>query len=316
MKTYNIFKEYIWLVNVIRRAGKISLSDINKKWRDSELSEGVDIARTTFNRHKAAIEDMFGIIIDCDTKDGYRYYIANPEVLREDSVQNWILSTLSVSNVVSESLSLQDRILMETAPVEGDLLKGVIEAMKEGLKLELEHRRYGVEETRTFLIEPYCIKLFKHRWYVLGKIHREAHDGKPERDYMSLFSFDRIVRLQITQEPFVVDPTFDAESFFRNSYGVLVSPEKQPQRIVLRAYDHQRYYLKDLPLHHSQKQCGEGEGWTDFEYHLCSSSDFVAQIMRYGRYVKVMEPQSLADEVKTALLEAAQRYEEEPTNKE
>lgn len=314
MKIYNVFKEYIWLVNVIRRAGKISLADINEKWRDSELSEGVDIARTTFNRHKAAIEDMFGIIIDCDVKDGYRYFIANPEVLRENSVQNWILSTLSVNNVVSESLSLQDRILMETAPVEGDLLKDVIGAMKEGVKLELEHRRYGAEESRLFVIEPYCLKLFKHRWYVLGKIHREAHDGKPARDYLSLFSFDRIVSLRATKEPFVMDAQFDAESFFRDSFGVLVNADDQPQRIVLRAYDYQRYYLKDLPIHHSQRVCGEGENWTDFEYRMRPSSDLVAQIMRYGVYAKVMEPKSLADDVKRAHQEAARRYEDEPAN--
>lgn len=308
MKTYNVFKEYIWLVNVIRRAGKISLADINKKWRESELGEGVDIARATFNRHKAAIEDMFGIIIDCDAKDGYRYYIANPEVLREDSVQNWMLSTLSVNNVVGESLALRERILMESAPVEGDLLKEVIGAMKDGVKLELEHKRYGAEKSRVFLIEPYCIKLFKHRWYVLGKLHRAAHDGKPERAYLSLFSFDRIVSLRTTKEPFVMDREFDAEGYFRDSYGVLVNTEEQPQRIVLRAYDYQRYYLRDLPLHHSQKQCGEGENWIDYEYRIRPTYDLVAQILSYGCFVKVLEPESLADEVMEAHLEAAELY--------
>lgn len=302
-------------MNVIRRAGKISLAEINEKWRESELGEGVDFARATFNRHKSAIEDMFGIIIDCDVKDGYRYYIANPEVLREDSVQNWILSTLSVSNVVSESLSLQDRILMETAPVEGDLLKDVIGAMKEGVKLELEHRRYGAEEPRTFLIEPYCIKLFKHRWYVLGKTHLAATDDKPERDYLLLFSFDRIVSLRVTKDHFEVDGKFDAESYFRDSYGVLVNTEETPQRIVLRAYGHQRFYLRDLPIHHSQKLCGKGEDWMDFEYWMCPTSDLIAQIMSYGSYVKVLEPQRLSDELKTAHQEAAKRYSEEAEDK-
>lgn len=309
MKTYTIFKEYIWLVNTIRRAGKISLADINRKWVDTEMSEGTELARTTFNRHKAAIEEMFGIIIDCDTYDGYRYYIANPEALREDSVQNWMLSTLSVNNVVSESLSLQDRILMESAPVEGDLLKEVIEAMRENRKLQILHRRYG-SETRQFVIEPYCIKLFKHRWYVLGKLHREATAEKPEREYLSLFSFDRIVSMHILDETFVVDSHFDAETFFRDSYGVLVSTDEQPQRIVLRVFDMQRYYLRDLPLHHSQHPCGEGENYIDFEYRMRPSSDFVAQLMSYGRYVKVLEPASLAAEVKARHAEVATIYED------
>lgn len=32
MTTPTLFKEYIWLVNTIYQAGKITLIDINKKW--------------------------------------------------------------------------------------------------------------------------------------------------------------------------------------------------------------------------------------------------------------------------------------------
>ncbi|MBR5743994.1 MAG: WYL domain-containing protein, partial [Muribaculaceae bacterium] len=99
MKIPALFKEYIWLVNTIRRAKRISLAEINEKWIDTDMSGGVPFARTTFNRHKDAIEDIFGIYIDCDRRDGYKYFIGNEYVLREDSVQNWMLSTLSVNNM-------------------------------------------------------------------------------------------------------------------------------------------------------------------------------------------------------------------------
>jgi len=310
MKIHTVFREYIWLVNTIRQAGKIPFSEISNKWLDTDMSDGVGLPRTTFNRHKNAIEEMFGILIECDASDGYSYYIANPEVLREDSVQNWMLSTLSVNNVVSESLALHDRILMESAPVEGELLKDVIQAMREGHKLEIQHRRYGSEEVRQFLIAPYCIKLFKHRWYVLGKLHRPATEEKPEREWLTLFSFDRIVSLRITDEPFVMDAHFDAESFFRDSYGVLVNTDEPPQRIVLRAYDHQRFYLRDLPLHHSQKRCGEGDNWVDYEYRMRPTSDFMAQIMSYGPHVQVLEPESLVQEVLRCHKEAIERYKQ------
>lgn len=68
MTTPTLFKEYIWLVNTIYRAGKISLSDINKKWIRTEMSGGAELARTTFNRHKEAIEDIFGIYIDATAR--------------------------------------------------------------------------------------------------------------------------------------------------------------------------------------------------------------------------------------------------------
>lgn len=123
MKIPALFKEYIWLVNAIRRARRISLTELNDKWVETDMSGGVEMARTTFNRHKDAIQDIFGIYIECDRKDGYRYYIGNPEVLEDDTVENWMLSTLSLSNVISESLSLKDRIIAERVSVDDKLLE-------------------------------------------------------------------------------------------------------------------------------------------------------------------------------------------------
>ena len=116
MTTPTLFKEYIWLVNTINQAGNITFNDINKKWLKTKMSGGVELARSTFNRHKVAIEDIFGINIECDRSNDYKYYIANAEVLREDTVQNWMLSTLSVNNIISESLCLHSRILLESIP--------------------------------------------------------------------------------------------------------------------------------------------------------------------------------------------------------
>ena len=131
MTTYTKFKEYIWLVNTIYHAKAITLADINKRWLETEMSEGVPLSRTTFHRHRIAIEEMFGLFIECDKKNGNRYYIGNAHVLNEDSIQNWILSTLSVGNLVVESQSLSHRILLENVPSGGENLKTVIKAMKE-----------------------------------------------------------------------------------------------------------------------------------------------------------------------------------------
>ena len=141
MTTYTKFKEYIWLVNTIYHAKAITLAEINERWLKTDMSEGVEMARTTFYRHKCAIEDIFGIYIDCDKKNGYKYYIGNEHVLREDTVQNWMLSTLSVGNVISEGLSLQDRILLETASSGGEYLSQVIEAMKKSVRVKVCYQR-------------------------------------------------------------------------------------------------------------------------------------------------------------------------------
>ena len=65
-------KSKVKLVNTIYHAKAITLADINKRWLETEMSEGISISRTTFHRHRIAIEEMFGLYIECDKKNGNR----------------------------------------------------------------------------------------------------------------------------------------------------------------------------------------------------------------------------------------------------
>jgi hypothetical protein len=305
------FKEYIWLVNTIRKARRITFAEIQEKWLGTDMSEGVELARSTFARHKDAIEDIFGIYIDCDRQNGYEYYIGNDYVLREDSVQNWMLSTLSVNNVISESLSLQDRILLQEVPYEGDYLKMVIDAMKKGVRIAVDYRKYGTDRPNHLDFEPYCIKMFKQRWYVLGHFHRDATEEKPESDYFGVFSFDRILNMSLTDTRFQIDPDFDAQSYFDECYGVLVGDGTKSERIVIRAYGYERYYIRDLPIHKSQREIGQGENFADFELYMRPTVDLSGHLLSRGNQIKVLSPQWLADELHDMHLEAALMYEPE-----
>ena len=290
------------MVNTIDRAKRITFAEINEKWQRTEMSEGVAMSRTTFNRHKDAIEDIFGIYIDCDRKDGYRYFIGNEEVLRENTVQNWMLSTLTVNNLISESMSLQHRIVLENIPSEGVYLERVIQAMKEGRRIIIRYRRYQASEARTFPLSPYCIKLFRQRWYLLGRFD----DGG-----FAMFSFDRMEDITVAEETFKMDRDFDASEFFGECYGVVIGDGSRPMRVVLRAFGMERYYLRDLPLHHTQKeiQTAEGQDFADFELHLRPTTDFKGQLLSRGAWLKVLEPQWLADEMRQWHEDAAKIYE-------
>ena len=245
MTTYTKFKEYIWLVNTIYHAKAITFAEINERWLKTDMSEGVEMARTTFYRHKCAIEDIFGIYIDCDKKNGNRYYIGNEYVLREDSVQNWMLSTLSVGNMVEESQSLHNRILLEHVPSGGEKLQQVIKAMKESRMISLTYRRYGSPDNGTYTLAPYCVKLFHQRWYLVASF---------ESGLKSVYSFDRIEKVDLLDTKFKMDENFEATDFFSKSYGIVVDEKTPCERIVLRAYGFEPYYLCDLPLHHSQQE--------------------------------------------------------------
>lgn len=290
----------MWLVKTIYEHRRLSLGEINQLWVDTDMSGGVEMARSTFNRHKYAIEDIFGIFIDCDRKDGYRYFIGNSEVLEENSVQNWMLTTLSVNSLLSESLSLRNRILLENIPSQNDFLEMLISAMKRRVTLHVRYRRYNAAKTSEYEAEPYCVKLYSRRWYLLARM---ANNGN-----MLVLSLDRIEALSLTGNKFEIADDFDAETYFSECFGIVVGDNTPLERVVIRAFGKQCFYLRDLPLHHSQTEIATTPDYSDFEYHLRPTLDFTGMVLSRGAWVKVLQPAWLAEEVKKMHREAFEQY--------
>jgi hypothetical protein len=302
MKAYALFQQYIWLVNTIHRFGRLTLEEINRRWLDTELSEGVPIARSTFNRHRDAILDMFGIIIDCDKKDGFRYCIDNEEVLEEDSIQNWMLSTLSVNSILSESKAVQKRILLESIPSDGDNLHKFIEAMKRGVRVLVNYRRYGSTASGSPMkLDPFFVRLFNKRWYALVKFPEPT-------GLLFTLAFDRIISLDVTDEKFDYPKDFDPATWFRDSYGIVRDPEVPVETVIIRAFGKEANYLRDLPLHHSQEEVETTDAYSDFSLTLSPTADFFSPLLSRGAAIKVLSPQWLADEIKQLHQAAVELY--------
>ncbi len=294
-----LFKEYIWLVNTIYQAGKISFAKINEKWLRTEMSGGVEIARTTFNRHKDAIADIFGIIIDCDKKDGFKYFIANKSVLREDTIQNWMLSSMTVHTAVQEGVSLHKRILLEEIPSGYKYLQPILEAMKTNHCISFTYQKYNNAEVKTYPVaEPYCLKLYKQRWYLLTRISQQFRT----------FSLDRIKSLDISAKTFHFDKDFDAEAHFSNYFGVYCDEKIKPQKVIIRASKEERPYLRDLPLHHSQKEINVTAEYSDFSFFLSPSDDFIGEILRKKDRLYVISPIDLRDKMLQSVKEMEKNY--------
>ncbi|MBP5172069.1 MAG: WYL domain-containing protein [Bacteroidales bacterium] len=299
MKTSVLFKEYIWLINTIYRAERITLAEINEKWLQSDMSCGIEIARTTFNRHKNSIEDIFGIIIECDKKDGFKYYIEDKSVLHEDTLQKWMLSSMTVHTAVQEGLSLHKRILLEEIPSGYNYLQPILEAMKTNHCITFSYQKYNDAEIKSYTeAEPYCLKLYKQRWYLLIK----------NKTQFRIFSLDRIKSLDISAETFKLSNDFDAEAYFHNYYGVFCDERTKPQRVILRASKEERPYLRDLPLHHSQEEISVTPDYSDFSYYIHPSDDFIGEILRKKDRLYVVSPKDLQGKILKSIRQMEHNY--------
>lgn len=283
-------QKYTWLIETIRRAGKISHKDLSDRWeRAKDLSDCRPLHRATFNRWRDAIFSQFGIIIECQKVGGYLYYIENPEDIDEDKLKKWMLDSFAVGNLIGENLSLKDRILVSKIPSGSDHLKTILDAMKDYQSVEITYRPFKHIHGYTFAIEPYCTKLHENRWYVLGKNNRGD---------LRLYGLDRIEEARILDRKFRLPKGFNASEYFAPYYGVATGYDIKPQRIVIRANESHKYYMNTLPLHDSQRlleDCGE---YADFEFILAPTYDFVMKLLQFGSIIEVISPNSLRKTMK------------------
>ena len=214
--TATLFNRYIWLVETIYSAGHISMEEINRRWANSQYNElrEKELPLRTFHRHKEAIKAIFDIEIKCDRRIGNLYYIANTEDLEEESMRRWLISTFSVNSLLSESRVLKQRILFEEIPSGQKYLTTIIETMRENRTLALTYKMFQQPASFSCEVEPYCVKVFRQRWYMV------AHIVGTQR--IRIYSLDRIEALEPTNRSFKLPAKFDGRDFFAQSFGITV----------------------------------------------------------------------------------------------
>lgn len=166
----SLISKYVWVIETIYRRRKISFKELNERWlRDTDISRGVDIPKRTFDNWRYVIWDMFGISIVNENRGEYRYYIENEEDISKNGLRSWLYNTFCVSNALANSQSIKDRIILEYVPSGQNYLQPIIEAMKENYVLNMTYHSYWKDEENNFDVQPYCVKLFRQRWYLVAR---------------------------------------------------------------------------------------------------------------------------------------------------
>ncbi|MDR1223120.1 MAG: WYL domain-containing protein [Tannerella sp.] len=295
----NLIHRYIWLIDTISRADKITFGEISAKWR-TEMSEGNELALRTFHNHRIAIEDLFGINIECDKNNGYVYYIENKDDMEQGGMRKWLLDTFAVNNLINESHKLKQRILFEEIPSGQHFLTPVIEAMRDSLTVEITYRSFWHDKPSTFELEPYCVKVFRQRWYLLA--------FNPHYKALRIYALDRISELRTVDKPFSLPKDFDAKTYFEHNFGITVNEIVRPCTVKIKAFGNKRSYLRTLPLHHSQEEIETADGYGIFSYYVSPTFDFRQEILSHGDEVEVVSPDWFRSEIKDVVQKINELY--------
>lgn len=277
-------------MDTIYRADGITFEEINEKWLRNSMSDGLDLPLKTFHNHRNAIEEIFDISIVCDRRNGYRYYIENADDMKKGGVRTWLLNTFAVNNLINESHHLKRRILFEQIPSGQKHLTTIIEAMRDSCTLEMTYKSFWRQDSYTAEVEPYFVKVFRQRWYMVAK--------NTEKGALRIYALDRVQEMRETDNSFVFPKDFDSEEYFYNCFGIILDDNYPSEIVDLKVFGMQREYFRTLPLHHSQKEVETENEYSVFRYYLSPTYDFVQEILSHGCEVEVLSPEHLRNEIR------------------
>lgn len=296
----NLLARYIWEVSTIYRARRITLKEINEKWRDSPYYDDKDIPRRTFDYHRKEIETIFDVNIVCDKHDN-TYHIEDDEGFRNGEVRRWLINTFATTNAIREARDLDDRISLEPIPSAEPFLSTIILAIREQKVLNIQYQSFERNTPTLHILKPYAIKLFRLRWYVIGSV--------ADKEGIMTYAMDRIIDIETTKERFKYPKHFNIHEYFRDSFGIITDESVGNERIRIKVMNKQAAYFRSLPLHTSQKEIEATPDHSIFEYKLKPTYDFEQEILSHREDVEVLEPVSLRETIKQSIMKMAKLYQ-------
>lgn len=306
-----LLQKYIWLVQTFIRAGErgLSLDEIVWKWEERWDS---DYSRRTFNNHREAVEEVFGIHIGCNRSTN-RYFIEYSEDVADEKAENaWLINTFTVNKMLSLGRErLSGRVSVEDIPSGHLYLTSVMEAMTDNSEISITYRKYTSAQEEVFTIHPYAVKEFAKRWYIV------AHCL--ERGALRVYGLDRIHSMELTGKSFKMPKNFDVDALFATSFGIYI-PDGKGKTIIFRTTDKEAHFLRDLPIHTSQRELSIREirkalpeyeaeaGNVFFEIFVCPNDALTMEFCKHGGRLEVLSPAPVREAVAAELRKAAQQY--------
>ncbi|MCH6201622.1 WYL domain-containing protein [Aquiflexum sp. LQ15W] len=264
--------------------------------QDDTLNIG--FSKRTLQRDIKEIRNVFGIDIEF-SKSNKGYFISQNE--NENMNFQRMMEAFDMFNSLNLAQDLTPFIHLEKRRPQGtENLYGLLHSIKNRLKIEFTYQKFWDGELSQRIVEPYALKEFKNRWYIIAK------DSK-DNDIKS-FALDRLTQLEISKQTFVYPKNYSVEENYRYCFGIISPNGESPQDIILAFDPFQGKYIKTLPLHDSQVILIDNSDEIRIKLRLCLTHDFLMELLSFGEYLKVIEPKELADKVKKSHEKAYKHY--------
>lgn len=287
------------IISKVRRS-KSTFEEIVKFLMDDSYLEAYKfkISKRTFQRDLEDIRSLYEIDIQYDFSE--KVYYIKDEGQHELNVR--MLEAYDTYNALNVTGRLSPFIHFEKRRPQGtENLYGLLHAIRNCYKIKFIYHKFWDEEPKNRIVEPYALKEFRNRWYIIAKDYGDQR--------IKTFGLDRLTELEITREIFVYPKDYNIEEEFKNCFGI-IGPDKnnKPEEIVLSLTPHQGKYIKSLPLHDSQEVLIDNEDELRIKLNLYITHDLIMELLSLGQELKVLKPESLINEITDSLKNSLAQY--------
>src|ERR1019366_7986020 len=238
--------------------------------QDDTLNIG--FSKRTLQRDIKDIRNTFGIEIEF-SKILKGYFISQSEM--ENMNFQRMMEAFDMFNSLNLAQDLTPFIHLENRRPQGtENLYGLLHAIKNKLQIKFSHQKFWEEEISQRTAEPYALKEFKNRWYILVKDLKDNN--------IKSFALDRLSNLEITNKKFEFPKTYNIEESYRYCFGIISPNDEVPQEIILSFNPFQGKYIKSLPLHETQQIMIDNEDELQIKLKLCVTHDLIMELLSFS----------------------------------
>ena len=309
MSLANVFLRHRFILERLRIKPH-TYKQLEHYWEISEMNiEGQELFQRTLQRDIPIIAAIYRVFIKCN-RSTQEYRIID----EANAYSQNLLEAFDVYHALQHYYGkLSKSILFDKRIPQGTQhLSVLLQAIKQKKQLQLHYYKFwGSKEVQVRTIEPYLLKESQHRWYVL------AFDV--DKKALRVFSLDRISSIEDKDIKRMYAPPRGIERFFDDSFGVWVDNDRTKAEKAFLSFRRNEKdsfftpnpaeYLRAMPLHRSQVFIKDTPEEIILSLKVKITPDFVKEILSYGAYVRVIEPQHLADRIKTEIKNALQLYD-------
>ncbi len=209
---------------------------------------------------------------------------------------------------------LEDRIYTEKSNMpsvihldKNENLKGLehldilYKAIQKQIVLKIDYQSFKAKTAATIPFHPFILKEFNNRWFLIGR--------KNGQNAILTFALDRIIKVDFDLSIEYNNDNFDADKYYKNTYGVTVLNDENLQQIELLIYSYNAPYVLTKPFHHSQKLLETYEdGSIRIGLLLHHNFELERLILGFGNGLKVLQPKRLREKIKWKFKKSLENY--------